>query len=343
MKIKLEQLAHLLGRPPLAPVYLLVGEEILLIEEALQAIRETAKKQLFEKNRSFYIESGFDWEDFYATYHHRSLFSNQTWIELHFKNTLHAQAYQALDDYLAKPRPHHLLLITVPKLEKSAWARPSIKTIENNGVFIQAWPITKDKLPYWIRNRLKQKGFDTTHEAVSLIASQVEGNLLAAHQEIEKISLLLPSPSTLTAEKVIPIIHDNARYTVFNLVDTLLAGHLPQSLHILQTLREEGTESTLILWALAREIRLLLSLLEESEQHPQPTDSLLNKHQVWTKRQPLIKQALQKLSKPILYHALQRAARIDTLIKSNQSHTVWFSFSELLALLAQPGKIKHVH
>ncbi len=229
-----------------------------------------------------------------------------------------------------------MLLISLPKLDgstqKTKWAKALIdgKDVQ----FVQIWPVDAAQLPQWIRQRLAQAGLAADQEAVEMIAARVEGNLLAAAQEIEKLKLLAEG-GQINAETVQAAVADSARYDVFGLIDACLHGHASHALHMLEGLRGEGIEPPVILWALARELRLLAGIAQQYAQGlPLEKAFAQARPPVWDKRRPLVSKALQRHSAQRWNQLLMDAQRIDAQIKGQAEGNPWTGLADLCLQLA---------
>ena len=199
---------------------------------------------------------------------------------------------------------------------------------------MQIWPVELAQLPQWINQRLSRLGLAATPEAVELIAERVEGNLLAAAQEIEKLRLLIEG-SQVDAETVRASVADSARYDVFGLLDAALVGDAEHALRILEGLRGEGVEAAVVLWALARELRLLANLAHLQESGT-PLERAFTqvKPPVWDKRRPLVSRALQRQGARRLEALLREAQVADEQIKGQAPGEVWLTLASLALTLA---------
>ncbi len=336
MKLSPAQLAkHLLGS--LAPVYVVCGDEHLLCQEACDSIRQATRGQGFSERQVFNVETGFDWGQLIEAGASLSLFAEKRLIELRIPNGKPGdKGAAALLDYLARPAEDTVLLISLPKLDgstqKTKWAKALIdgKDVQ----FVQIWPVDAAQLPQWIRQRLAQAGLAADQEAVEMIAARVEGNLLAAAQEIEKLKLLAEG-GQINAETVQAAVADSARYDVFGLIDACLHGHASHALHMLEGLRGEGIEPPVILWALARELRLLAGIAQQYAQGlPLEKAFAQARPPVWDKRRPLVSKALQRHSAQRWNQLLMDAQRIDAQIKGQAEGNPWTGLADLCLQLA---------
>lgn len=336
MKLAPAQLAKHL-QTGLAPVYVVSGDEPLLCQEAADAIRAACRLQGYGERQVFNAEANFDWGLLYEAGASLSLFAEKRLLELRIANGKPGdKGAAALLEYLERPPEDTVLLISLPKLDgstqKTKWAKALIDG--QQAQFVQIWPVDAAQLPQWIRQRLAQAGLAATPEAVELIAARVEGNLLAAAQEIEKLKLLVEG-NQLDAATVQAAVADSARFDVFGLIDTALNGDAAHALRTLEGLRGEGVETAVILWALARELRLLAGL---AHQHSQgvPLDKAFSSARppVWDKRRPLLSKALQRHSAARWGQLLQDAQLIDAQIKGQAPGDAWTGLARVLLLLA---------
>jgi len=336
MKLAPAQLAkHLQGN--LAPVYVISGDEHLLCQEACDAIRAATRQQGFSERQVFNAEANFDWGTLYEAGASLSLFAEKRLLELRIPSGKPGdKGAAALLEYLSRPPEDTVLLLSLPKLDgstqKSKWAKALIDGPQAH--FIQIWPIDAQQLPQWIRQRLSQAGLAANQEAVELIAARVEGNLLAAAQEIEKLKLLAEG-GQVDVSTVQAAVADSARFDVFGLIDAALNGEAAHALRMLEGLRGEGIETPVILWALARELRLLANLAQQYSQGvPLEKAFAAARPPVWDKRRPLISKALQRHSAARWNQLLMDAQRIDAQIKGQAAGDPWSGLSRLALLIA---------
>lgn len=329
MLIRYEQLTSHLEKS-LAPIYLVFGNVPLLMEEACAAIRDTLKKQGCADRQVFHVESGFSWENFSSSNNNLSLFAEQQLVELRFADqAIKDPANHILQAYAEKPAKRKILLITVNKLDatqqKAAW----FQAIQKIGVIVQLWPISLEQLPLWIKHRLAKFNLSTDAKGTQLLIERTEGNLLALAQEIEKLHLVFTD--FIPAEEIAQIF-DHASYDVYQLADAALSGNSKRALHILEHLHHDGTEATLILWALAREIRTLANIIFSAQSLP--LEQALQKCQVWEKRKPLFRTAAKHHSLKKIHALLQYANSIDATIKGATKGNVWRELERLTLFIA---------
>ena len=259
MRLRPDQLAgHL--RKNLAPLYLVFGEEPLQVLEAADAIRLAARERGYAERQCLTVETGFEWGVLARLAASPSLFTDRRLLELRLDNAKTGDAgAKALADYAARLAEDAVLLVTAGKLDwntqKSRW----FTALDQAGVVIAAMPLDSRQLPGWIERRLRDRGLNPTADAVTLLAERVEGNLLAAAQDIEKL-LLLTEDRQLTLPAVLAAVDDSARYSIYDFVDAGLLGQADRVTRILNGLREEGVEPVLVNWALHQEVRRLATM-----------------------------------------------------------------------------------
>lgn len=328
MKLAPERLPDQL-KTRLAPVYLITGDEPLQLDEAADAVRAAARAQGFSEREIFEAERGFDWNLLRNASANLSLFASRRVLDVRLGNSKPAEGgAEALMAYAADPAPDTLMLVTCGKLERGggAW----VSALEQAGVIVQVWPVEARQLPAWLERRLRSRGLAPDADAVALLAERVEGNLLAAAQEVEKL-LLLRGPGPVDADAVREATADSARFDAFKLVDAALAGDRARSVRILEGLRQEGTEPPMIIGALTYTLRELASLAWQIEAGT-PAQQVLGK--VWQQRRPLFQQALRRGKARDWQRLLARAARVDRVTKGQAPGQPWDELLNLTASLA---------
>jgi len=332
MRLRPEQLdGHL--RQRLSPVYLISGDEPLQIQEVADAIRAAARAQGFTERQVMHVESSFDWSALAAEAGALSLFAERKIIDLRLPSAKPGdKGSKALVEYTARPPEDNLLLITAGKLEREQQNSKWFKSIDGCGVVVQVWPLDHKALPGWIAQRLTSRGLSATPEAVALLAERVEGNMLAAAQEVEKLAMLYGT-GQLDVEAVRGAVADSSRYDVFELADAALAGDAARCARILEGLHGEGEEPVLILWSLVREIRTL-ALIAAAQANGTPLDALFAEHRIWDKRKPLFRAALGRASARRWQQLLRRAARTDRVCKGMEQGNPWDELLQLSLLVA---------
>ncbi|MCW8918037.1 MAG: DNA polymerase III subunit delta [Gammaproteobacteria bacterium] len=317
MKLYLEKLHDHLQQG-LRPLYLLSGDEPLQLGEAADAIRAAARAHGFAGREVMHAEGNFDWSALASASNTLSLFAEQRLIDLRLPSGKPGkEGGAALSDYAANLPPDTVLLVSSGKLDKTAQNSKWFKALDKVGVTLQVWPVEPAALPQWVAQRMRTRGLAATPEAARLLAERVEGNMLAAAQEVEKLRLLYGEKggeATVDVAMVEQGVADSARYDIFELVDTALLGDAARVARVLEGLKGEGVEPILILWALVREIRALEEMAWEVE-HGASVDAVLKARWVWEKRKPAVRAGLKRHNTRRWSQLLRRAARIDRMAK----------------------------
>ena len=330
MKLKPEQLSSHL-KQPLLPAYLLTGDEPLLVQEAGDALRANARQQGFSEREVFHAEPGFNWESLLESSQSLSLFAERRLLELHIPNGKPgAKGGEILKHLLSSPDSDTLLLIHCPRLDAAAQRSTWFKAIDQAGAIVQFWPVETNRLPGWIQQRCRAQGLNIDGDCAQLLADRVEGNLLAAVQEIEKLKLL-SGDTHLSEQQILGGVADSARYDTFGLIDAVLEGKAPRALKILHGLKAEGVDAIVILGSLTWEVRKLLELGRHSGPIP---DAVYKKHRIWGKRKGSITQALRRLSPSRLETMLRLCGAIDQSIKGMRNDDPWQLLSDLVTGLS---------
>ena len=328
MKIHGQQLARQLRGDP-APLYWLSGDETLLVQEAGDKIRSYCREHDYVEREIWHIDRATDWQALLLSANNLSLFSTRKILELRFATGKPGDpAVKALCSYLGNHNPDCVLLATSPKLESSATRSKGFKQLESACLIVQIWPVEKHQLPQWIATRLQQQGHSASPEALQLLAERVEGNLLAAQQEIDKLALAAAEGEIIDAPTVARCVADSARYHVFELSDAMLNGDGRGLGRIILGLQEEGAEATIVLWAISRDIRRLMHIRQAMDQGQHPA-AAMDKQGIWKKQQGPFSAAVKRLSTRQLTAALNAAREIDLGIKGMAPIEPW---RELLTL-----------
>ena len=313
----------------LAPLYIIAGDEPLQLGEACDAVRAAAKQQGFTERHVLHAERGFDWDSFLAISNSLSLFADRQLIELRMPGGKPGdRGAKALLEYAQNPAPDSVLVLVTGKLDKQTQRSKWFSQLEKIGVFVAVWPVEARQLAGWIQQRVRSKGMKLTPTAVQLIVERVEGNMLAAAQEIDKLYLLCGS-TEIDEQSVLDAVSDSARYDVYNLVDVALSGDVKRVTRMIDGLRAEGVEAILITWALAREIRAMYTMAMKVRQGVRAEQVVAAQASVWPKRKPLVTTGLKRHSAESWQDMLQHANRIDRIIKGLSVGNVW---DELLQL-----------
>jgi DNA polymerase III subunit delta len=319
--VNLEQLPTALARG-LAPIYLISGDEPLLVGEAADAVRRSARAAGYADRIVFSIERGFDWEELRREAQALSLFSERRLFELRMPSGKPDKGAQLLTDIATRPPPDVVCLIIADKLDRKSSEAPWVQAVERHGVWVTVWPVTRSALPGWLDGRARALGLTLEPDAAQLIVDRVEGNLLAAKQELDTLALLAEG-EPIGAALVMRAVGDSARYDVFQLAEAAAAGEASRALKILVGLRNEGVEPTLILWALVRELRGLWQARERDRTRTSSAPS------GWNQAARPSPRALERARKLPLARLIQQAGGADRAIKGLAAGDPW---SEITAL-----------
>lgn len=321
MQIRSEQLKAALQKQ-LSGLYLLSGDEPLQLGEAADAVRKSARHAAYNVRQVLTVETGFDWNELTIATDSLSLFTDKTFVEVRLNsNKLGAEGSKALIKYCQHLPDDTLLLITMPRLEKAQLKTKWFQAVDKVGVVVQIWSIEGVQLIQWLTRRASKRGLQIEPDGIKVLASRVEGNLLAAAQEIEKLYIQY-GESRLSRHLVEEAVADNSRYDVFKLTDCVLAGRINRAVKILNGLKAEGIVAPVVLWALTRETRLLLSI-KTAVNNGQNKEAVLNKNRLWDKRKQLINTAISRLKMAQLSQMLLLAAHADRQIKGQERGDCW--------------------
>jgi len=338
MLLKGEQLAAHLERD-LRPLYVLYGDDPLLVIEAADAIRAKARQQGYSEREVLTVLPQFDWGTLLAAGGNMSLFGDKKLIDLRIPTGKPGkEGSAALQQWCQHLSMDNLLLITLPELdwreEKAVW----FTALVNAGVAIKLMAPPLAELPGWIAGRLRRQQQSADLESLKFIAERVEGNLLAAHQEIQKLGLLYPT-GQLNMAQIREAVLNVARYDIDGLREALLAGDIGRLTRTLDGLMQEGEPAPLVLWAMSEEIRAL-TIIRAGIDSGKPVDMLLKDAKVWGPRAVPVKKALQRLNTATLEAALKHAGKIDRMVKGIGYGNIWEEFLRLGLSLCGPASPK---
>jgi len=284
------------------------------------------------------VDRSFKWGELLAANQSQSLFGDKKLIELRIPTGKPGKdGGQALQNYTATLNPDNVTIITLPKLDwatqKAAW----VAALQQSAVYIDIPLVERAHLPNWIGVRLAAQQQSADRQSLDFIADRVEGNLLAAHQEIQKLALLHP-PGKLSFEQCHDAVLNVARYDVFKLNEAMLVGDAARLVRMMDGLKGEGEALPLVLWAVSEEIRTLLKLKSAASQG-RPIPALLKEYRIWGPRERLMEPALRRLSLATLEAALKDAAQVDKMVKGLRAKA--FSGDAWDALLQLGLKVAH--
>lgn len=318
----------------LSPLYVIHGEEELLRIEALDALRLAAKQQGYSERVVFTTDAHFDWSAIEPALDSPGLFAELQLVEVHIPNGKPGKNGAEVLVHLAQKNiTDTCLIIILPKLDKSQLSAKWFSTLSKKAQVLEAKNIQAARLPEWIRHRLMAQNLQIEAEALALFAEKVEGNLLAAKQEIDKLALLYPSGSIINMNDAQNAVANVARFDVFQLSSAWMSGDISRLRLLLETLQADGEEPVLLLWAVSEDIRTLLRL-EGALKQGQSVAQVRNSLRLWGDKQQLAPRALKRIGAKKLVDALQQCAEIDRQIKGASMGNAWNNAENLLFSLA---------
>lgn len=333
MQLAPESLTQHLSKA-LTSIYVLTGDEPLAQSECLDAIRKAARAAGADERTSFIVERGFSWESVQQFGQALSLFASKRILEIAIPNGKPGtEGGKALAALAENPIPDTTTIITLPALawdaKKSAW----FNKLQSNAAVIELNDISPAQLPQWIAKRLAQQNQKTDDASLAFMAHQVEGNMLAAHQEIQKLSLLYPE-GDLTAEQISTAVLNVSRYDAFKLGEAVLAGDADRTSRILQGLQDEGEQAVAVMNPLIWVLRPLLTI-KQAQARGENINNAMKNARIFGPRQQLTKGALSRLSLRQLEAALQKLCDIDRIAKGIMVGDAWLELSRLCFGLAK--------
>ncbi len=323
---------HLTQEPRNIFLYLVTGDEILLVEESIYTISTKAKIEGYEERHVIESDEADAFDQFLSHTQNLSFFSLKKIIEIRFHQKVTAAWSKLFVEIAAKPDANQIIIIRTPKLSRAETQEKWYKASDQFGCIVTIWPLKQEPLLRWIQNRIESVGLQVQKESISLIAANTEGNLLAASQAIEKLKLMVdPATKRISPETVHDMLSDQTHYTVFDLSDAALAQNPAQCLKILATLKSQGMEPPIILWAILQDTRHLAAL---STVPPSMRSSMYPKRGIWGPRQALFQKALSSATSSLFPKLIQQAKNIDEIIKGLQPGNVWVELESLCLVLS---------
>jgi len=342
LELRPEQLVDQISTQALAPVYLITGPEPLRVLEAADAVRKQARAEGINERAIFQADArDFDWRHLAASFQTPSLFSQRRLLELRLPSAKPGKdGAQVISDFCAQPPNDVVLLITGEQWSRNHQGKWS-HAISRMGVMAVAWAIKPHELTDWIQRRLRRNGLRADMQAIQYLAERVEGNLLAAAQEIDKLALLTDG-TTLDLPKMQALVADSARYDVFRLAEVTLSGQVQTVQRILTGLRSEGEMVPALLPIVVRELLLATHFAKIQASGGNLASEMKNKG-IWEARQAPFKQALQRHPNVVRWeYFMAWAAHIDALSKGRSQGDPWQALERLLLAIAHPPALKLV-
>lgn len=319
MRVSPQDLSNSLKKG-LEPVYTLVGEESLQIQELVDQIYNKAKSEDYLEKTNYIISKQTDWTFLKSSSENYDLFGAKKIIEIKLIGSgPGATGSKALKDYAINPDPSKVLIVSVEGLEKKTHSSAWIKALEAAGCLLLINPITLNQLPRWIVETGKKYQLNIASAASNLLAEKTEGNLLATLQEIKKLALLFPDQD-IDINQMASSISDSSKYNIFDLSNAFISGNKERTASVLESLKAEGTPETLILWSLSRELTNLFKVINQKSAKG-----------IWGPRHYLnnLEEQAKKVALSDLKHALQQVAKIDASIKGRSHQDPWQAIREL--------------
>lgn len=334
MPARISDLPKLLAGSELRPVWLIAGSEHLLVLEAADRLRARAKELGYIEREVFDADARFNWNELAMSGAAMSLFASRRIIDVRMPTGRPGKdGSAAISAWCASPPPDTILLITAQdwsKQHEGAW----VNAIDKVGVTMPVWPLRPEELPQWIASRLSSRGIKATRDAIELLADRVEGNLLAAAQEVDKLALLV-GDATLDIETLEASVAYDARFDAFRLTDAAIGGDAARALRIVEGLRAEGEEAIPLVGWLLNQLRVLARLSEAGNNN---LSQAFRNERVWDAKQPMFRRALQAGDAAHWERCLVQAGRIDRIAKGRGDGDVWREIERLVAAIASPRR-----
>ena len=339
MRISTEQIAQQLARE-LKPLYTVFGDEPLLALEATDQIRATARAAGYVEREVLTAETGFKWSQLAMAASAQSLFASQKLLEIRIPNGKPGvEGGAALQAFCAHLPADTVTLIYLPEIDwrtqKAGW----FETLDRSGITVESKAVSRKALPQWLAARLKSQAQTADVEALAFIAERVEGNLMAAFQEVQKLALLFP-PGPISFEQIREAVLDVARYDVFNLGEAMIEGDAVRLTRMLDGLKGEGAAPPMALWAVAEEIRAIGRVLDAASSG-RPLNQVWRDARVWgVTHQNLMQQNLSRFSAKHVTRGLRHAAAIDRMVKGLATGDVWDELLQLMLRFSRTAAVK---
>ena len=327
MKIYANQLENTLSQG-LQSCYLIVGDEPLQLQESIDVIRNKAQTEGFSEREVLQVDAKFKWDMLFASMGTMSLFAEKKIMELHIPTGKPGAIGSKAIVKFVENIPYDICLIIrcdqwSAANDKTKW----VKTIEKAGTFMRVFMPKTNEFGQWLRIRCRKNGLTVENDAISILAIRLEGNLLAAAQELEKLKMRFGSQS-ITAKDISGLVADSARFDVFRLSDTLLENNLLRTLKIMRGLKQNNIPITVIHWAFERQVRTLLYFAELKSKRQKASIADYRKHGIWQNQQAIIQNVVNRLSLNKLQNLLKNMARIDRICKGQAAGDAWLSMEQ---------------
>ncbi len=334
MKLQADQLSTHLQQKFL-PVYIISSDEHLLVQEAADQIRCAAKQKGFADRELLHGDKG-DADVLMTAAQSMSLFAELKLYEYRFSKQPAAEFTKAFASWCENPPEDQCLLISCPKLDKKKKNAAWFKKLESLGAHIEIWPIESKQLPNWLSGRARENGLTIERDALNVLADRIEGNLLAADQEIKRLSLLYSSSDSISAKMMQEFVADNARFDSFELLEVCFAGNAKKVTRILSGLKLEGESPAKINGLLTYELRTLTKMAWDY-QSGESIDRIIKKYYVWGAKKTGYSRSLSRLPVSVWQRFLSRCLELDKMIKGQQEGDPWVAIESLLLQISGHG------
>jgi DNA polymerase-3 subunit delta len=334
MRIYADKLSEQLSRQQYG-VYLVFGNEPLLIKESYQAIRKKAQAEGFDEHHRFILDNNLNWNDVYDCCQALSLFSSRQIIELEIPEAgINAGHSKELIALTASLHPDILLIIIGGKLTKAQENAKWFKSYNALGCWVSCLTPDIQRLPQFVQARCNALGLNADLEARQMLAQWHEGNLFALSQSLEKLALIYPD-GQLTLIRIEESLSRHNHFTTFHWIDALLAGKAKRAQRILRQLEAESVEPVILIRSIQKELLLLIKL--QNELKNSPAGQVFDRHRIWQSKRPLYNSALSRLSELAIQQRLILLARCEILSKTQYDISIWPTLHQLSLELCQPS------
>ncbi|MFT5814605.1 MAG: DNA polymerase-3 subunit delta [Psychroserpens sp.] len=314
------------------PIWLVFGDELWQKNDALETIKNSAKKQGFDEIVRFNIDDKFDWEVLFQEYQSMSLFSSLRIIEIEFTTAkIGDKGAKGIAQLLTLLHQDIQLIFHGPKLDAATQKRKWFKSLEAAGCFVPLYDMDTKQLKQWLNNQARQLKLTLPADVIDLMAELFEGNLPALSQELQKLSILF-SQQPVSVEEAEQLFIKQAKFNSFQLIDTLLIGDLKKCLTMLDQMQHDGSALGQIVWVVHKEIGQLYTMLEQIAQGSNIND-IFKQYRIWDKKKPLYQHALNNITLVNAEQALARLAQVDLLSKTSSDFNPFILLSDIFISL----------
>ena len=322
-------------------VFVISGDEPLLVQESCDLVRDELQRQGFTEREVHYAEAGFDWTSLLYSGNSMSLFAEKKLLEVRLPSGKPGDAGgKVLTELIRGLNDDTAVLLVLPRADQSTQRTKWFKSVESAAVFVQVWPIAARDLPGWLEGRFRRAGLGVERDAVRVMAGRIEGNLLAAIQEIERLKLIV-GDRTVTVDDVLDGVADSARYDVFKLIDAALTGHVARCARMTAGLRAEGVEALYLVNLLARELRSLESIKADIAGGGNQRE-VFRKARVWDKRVPMVTRCLERHDLASLCQLQVTLGSVDRIVKGLEPGDPWRVLQGVVLALAGARQFQSV-